>query len=180
MEGLWRLVKIAKGGEKQEPWILFKRRDEFARPKADYDVVSALPDSVIAKPLKEAPAKETSPRRPAQKATTKSSRHSGEARGGVPGAVEAPLPSKMLPQLATSPVPANKLLRRDAKANLLARMRSRSVQDQESVPIRSNAAGNCNRGRSALRPAGWSCPMDAGVANRGRHERLLRSAGTSA
>ena len=40
MAGLWELVKIAKGGEKQEPWILFKKRDEFARPKAEYDVVT--------------------------------------------------------------------------------------------------------------------------------------------
>ena len=54
LAGLWELVKIAKGGEKQEPWILFKKRDEFARPKADFDVVTALPDSVIAKPLKAA------------------------------------------------------------------------------------------------------------------------------
>ena len=46
MQGLWELVKIAKGGEKQEPWLLFKKRDEFARSKADYDVVSALPDII--------------------------------------------------------------------------------------------------------------------------------------
>jgi bifunctional non-homologous end joining protein LigD len=45
--GLWELVKIAKPGEKQEPWILFKKRDEYARPTAEYDVVSALPDSVV-------------------------------------------------------------------------------------------------------------------------------------
>jgi bifunctional non-homologous end joining protein LigD len=52
LEGLWELVKIAKGGERQEPWILFKKKDEFAKPHAEYDVVMALPDSVIAKPLK--------------------------------------------------------------------------------------------------------------------------------
>ncbi len=34
--------------------MLFKKRDEFARPQADYDVVSALPDSVIAKPITQA------------------------------------------------------------------------------------------------------------------------------
>jgi bifunctional non-homologous end joining protein LigD len=32
LEGLWELVNIAKGGERQEPWILFKKKDEFARP----------------------------------------------------------------------------------------------------------------------------------------------------
>jgi len=69
--GLWELVKIAKGGERQEPWLLFKKRDEFARPRADYDVVSALPDSVIAQPL--APA----------------------------SAIKASLPETLSPQLAT-------------------------------------------------------------------------------
>lgn len=35
LEGLWELVKIAKGGERQEPWILFKKKDEFVRSHAD-------------------------------------------------------------------------------------------------------------------------------------------------
>ena len=52
LAGLWELVKIAKPGERQEPWLLFKKHDEWERPHADYDVVSALPDSVIAHPLK--------------------------------------------------------------------------------------------------------------------------------
>lgn len=39
LEGLWELVNIAKGGERQEPWILFKKKDEFARAHADFDVV---------------------------------------------------------------------------------------------------------------------------------------------
>jgi len=51
LAGLWELVKIAKPGERQEPWLLFKKHDECERPHADYDVVSALPDSVVAHPL---------------------------------------------------------------------------------------------------------------------------------
>jgi bifunctional non-homologous end joining protein LigD len=92
--GLWELVKIAKGGERQEPWILFKKRDSFARPKAEYDVVSALPDSVIAKPLKApaAGAKSAAPR----KAST-----GAKSDSGLPGAVKAPTPAKLSPQLAT-------------------------------------------------------------------------------
>lgn len=93
MAGLWELVKIAKGGEKQEPWILFKKRDEFARPKSEFDVVTALPDSVIAKPLKASAGagagNKTSKAAPARQDS------------GVPGAVKAPLPDKMSPQLAT-------------------------------------------------------------------------------
>ena len=51
LAGLWELVKIAKPGERQEPWLLFKKHDEWERPHADYDVVGALPDSVVAHPL---------------------------------------------------------------------------------------------------------------------------------
>ncbi|RZL93770.1 MAG: DNA ligase D [Variovorax sp.] len=102
MAGLWELVKIAKGGEKQEPWILFKKRDAFARPKAEYDVVSALPDSVIAKPLKmPSRPQDGVPAKP--KAAMKRVSRRSEAHGdeGIPGAIKAPLPAKMSPQLAT-------------------------------------------------------------------------------
>jgi bifunctional non-homologous end joining protein LigD len=77
--GLWELVRIAKPGDKQEAWLLFKKRDRHARPRTEYDVVSALPDSVIAKPLK---------------ATTTSA-------AGPTGAVKAPLPPTLAPQLAS-------------------------------------------------------------------------------
>jgi bifunctional non-homologous end joining protein LigD len=105
MAGLWELVKIAKGGEKQEPWILFKKRDEFARPKAEYDVVTALPDSVIAKPLKAQLARDSEPAAGTVKTKAgrgaKTSKTSAREDTGVPGAVKAPLPAKMTPQLAT-------------------------------------------------------------------------------
>jgi bifunctional non-homologous end joining protein LigD len=51
LAGLWELVRIAKPGDKQDPWMLFKKRDDWARPLADYDVIAALPDSVVARPL---------------------------------------------------------------------------------------------------------------------------------
>jgi bifunctional non-homologous end joining protein LigD len=81
LQGLWELVRIAKPGDRQEPWILFKKRDRQARPRAQYDVVSALPDSVIAKPLKAGPV--------------------DGGQGLPPGAVPAPMPAKLSPQLAT-------------------------------------------------------------------------------
>ncbi|WPH24113.1 DNA ligase D [Variovorax paradoxus] len=102
MEGLWELVKIAKGGEKQEPWLLFKKRDEFARAKADYDVVSALPDSVIAKPLRTAAPLASAPRTKVKTgASTPSSRKNAKAQAAVPGAKKAPMPATISPQLAT-------------------------------------------------------------------------------
>ena len=51
LAGLWELVKIAKPGERQEPWLLFKKHDEWERPHAAYDVVNALPDSIVANPM---------------------------------------------------------------------------------------------------------------------------------
>ena len=79
LHGLWELVRIAKPGERQEGWLLFKKRDRYARPRSDYDVVSALPDSVMARPLKAAAAGD----------------------GGPAGAVKAPLPATLAPQLAS-------------------------------------------------------------------------------
>lgn len=52
LAGLWELVRIAKPEDKQDQWMLFKKRgDAWARPRAEYDVVAALPDSVVEKPL---------------------------------------------------------------------------------------------------------------------------------
>ncbi|MBN8508561.1 MAG: DNA ligase D [Burkholderiales bacterium] len=79
LHGRWELVRIAKPGDRQDAWLLLKKRDAFARPRAEYDVVSALPDSVIARPLKPSPS----------------------AGGGPAGAVEAPLPATLAPQLAS-------------------------------------------------------------------------------
>src|SRR5215203_301928 len=51
LAGLWELVRIAKPGDKQDAWMLFKKKDAWARPVAEYDVITALPDSVVARPL---------------------------------------------------------------------------------------------------------------------------------
>ena len=51
LAGLWELVRISKPDDKQDQWMLFKKRDEWAQALAKYDVIKALPDSVITKPL---------------------------------------------------------------------------------------------------------------------------------
>ena len=85
MAGLWELVRIAKPGERQEAWLLFKKKDAYARPHAEYDVVSALPDSVITKP-------------PPRRASAPAADDDGSE---LAGALKAPLPAKLEPQLAT-------------------------------------------------------------------------------
>jgi bifunctional non-homologous end joining protein LigD len=75
--------------------LLKKRGDAWARPTSEYDVITALPDSVVEKPL--GPVEEREPRdvsapvkhRPAD--TTTDMQHARKAR----------LPAKLEPQLAT-------------------------------------------------------------------------------
>lgn len=94
MAGLWELVRIGKPGDRQPMWILFKKKDAYARPKAAYDVVTALPDSVLTKPLPPATrptAAEAEPVKPSASAL----------RAIAKAGPLAPLPAKIGPQLAT-------------------------------------------------------------------------------
>jgi bifunctional non-homologous end joining protein LigD len=92
LAGLWELVRISKPGDRQDQWMLFKKRDAWAQPLAEYDVIKALPDSVTAKPL--GLVEERAPRvaRPAR---------SGSSEMDLSAAVSAPLPARLEPQLAT-------------------------------------------------------------------------------
>ncbi len=115
LAGLWELVKIAKPGDKQEPWILFKKRDAWARPLAEYDVIRALPDSVIAKPLgriedrepREAPS--PSPHAAPGAALLPNEPAPALRAADLPRALAAELPASLAPQLAiaATSVPAS-------------------------------------------------------------------------
>jgi len=97
LAGLWELVRIAKPGDKQDAWMLFKKKDAWARPLAEYDVIAALPDSVVARPL--GLVEEREPRgapASALAATAVATTHADLA-----AALRAPLPAKLGPQLAT-------------------------------------------------------------------------------
>ena len=93
LAGLWELVRIAKPGDRQDPWLLFKKRDEWARPLAEYDVIAALPDSVVARPL--GLVEEREPRAAAGRAPVP------PQAADLTAAVTAALPAKLAPQLAT-------------------------------------------------------------------------------
>jgi bifunctional non-homologous end joining protein LigD len=93
LAGLWELVRISKPGEKkQDQWLLLKKRgDAWARPIAEYDVITALPDSVVEKPLGLVEEREPRVLRPL-------------APGSGPDlskAVKARFPRELQPQLAT-------------------------------------------------------------------------------
>ena len=95
LAGLWELVRISKPEDKQDQWMLFKKRDEWAQPLAQYDVIKALPDSVIDKPLGLVEEREPKPKPRTQPLP--------EAKPEIDLslAVTAALPAKLEPQLAT-------------------------------------------------------------------------------
>jgi len=93
LAGLWELVRISKPGDKQDPWMLFKKRDAWARPLAEYDVIAALPDSVVAKPLGLVEERES-------KAVPWTVRPS-DSEPDLSQAVKAKMPAKLDQQLAT-------------------------------------------------------------------------------
>ncbi len=95
LRGRWVLVRIKPHAgtrpEKQPPWLLIKEKDDLARPAAEYSVVDALPDSVMALPL---PA--------AARATHKPKAEPAATHAGWPSqAKPAELPVSLSPQLAT-------------------------------------------------------------------------------
>jgi bifunctional non-homologous end joining protein LigD len=46
LRGKWVLVRMKGKGEKQEPWLLIKEKDQFTRPATEFSVVDEMPDSV--------------------------------------------------------------------------------------------------------------------------------------
>jgi bifunctional non-homologous end joining protein LigD len=101
MHGRWVLVRL-RGHEddKQEPWLLIKENDEYAKPAGEFSVVDEFPDSVKDLPMPEhgADAKVAAleDAKPARKTAAQ------PRRGAMPdGAVKAELPETLTPELAT-------------------------------------------------------------------------------
>ena len=94
MHGRWVLVRL-RGHEddKQEPWLLIKENDEYARPAGEFSVVDEMPDSVKDLPM---PGHGADVKVAGPKTVRK------PKRGAMPdGAVKADLPGKLTPELAT-------------------------------------------------------------------------------
>jgi bifunctional non-homologous end joining protein LigD len=72
--------------------VLFKKRDAWARPLAQYDVIKALPDSVVSKPIGLVEEREPKAARPVR---------GSESIVDLSASVSALLPAKLEPQKAT-------------------------------------------------------------------------------
>lgn len=70
MHGRWVLVRMkGRGDEKQEPWLLIKEKDDYARPAGEFSVIDEMPDSV-----KDLPMPHSSAKVPAKAKATKNGR----------------------------------------------------------------------------------------------------------
>jgi bifunctional non-homologous end joining protein LigD len=97
LRGRWVLVRMRGKGEKQEPWLLIKERDHEARPLSEYDIVEALPDSVLTGRDVDHP-----PPTVYEKKTEKAKEKEKEKDKAKPLAgKKAALPASLTPQLAT-------------------------------------------------------------------------------
>lgn len=100
LQGKWALIRIKGRGEKQEPWLLIKEKDEFARPASEFSVVDQRPESVQALPAPKQKIGITS----SHSAPIADAKPKKLARTGIPlpdGAIKARLPAQLAPQLAT-------------------------------------------------------------------------------
>jgi bifunctional non-homologous end joining protein LigD len=95
MHGRWVLVRLrGHDDDKQEPWLLIKENDEYARPAGEFSVVDEFPDSVKDLPMPGAPVAR------AKVAELKAEKK--PRKGAMPeGAVKAELPETLSPELAT-------------------------------------------------------------------------------
>ncbi|SDD10814.1 ATP-dependent DNA ligase LigD phosphoesterase module /ATP-dependent DNA ligase LigD polymerase module [Massilia sp. PDC64] len=106
MHGRWVLVRLRGHEEdKQEPWLLIKENDEYAKPASEFSVVDEFPDSVKDLPMPEHAAEvkveKLEAAKPARKAAAKTATAKTK-RGGMPaGAIKADLPETLTPELAT-------------------------------------------------------------------------------
>src|SRR4051794_24346499 len=92
LHGHWTLVRMkGRGNGREDPWLLIKERDEFARPASEYSLVDEMPASVQS--LEDRPAAVTEPgAAPATAAPA--------ASGPPAGARPAKLPREIQPELA--------------------------------------------------------------------------------
>jgi bifunctional non-homologous end joining protein LigD len=95
LHGAWTLVRMkGRGNGREDPWLLIKERDAFARPASEFSVVDEMPDSV----------QKLADRPPAVSARgTKASapRAAAAPTNGPPeGSRPAKLPANLQPELA--------------------------------------------------------------------------------
>jgi bifunctional non-homologous end joining protein LigD len=93
LHGHWTLVRMkGRGNGREDPWLLIKERDAFARPVSEFSLVDEMPDSV--QDREDRPAAVAAPGAAADPPATPA------ASGPPAGARPAALPDALQPELA--------------------------------------------------------------------------------
>ncbi|QQX87180.1 DNA ligase D [Cupriavidus necator] len=101
LHGHWTLVRMHGSRQKeQDAWLLIKERDETAVPASEFDVVEALPDSVLGGTQRKPAAKRAKTAPPPDEAAP-DARSTAKSLKPPRGAARAALPLALAPQLAT-------------------------------------------------------------------------------
>ena len=107
MRGRWTLVRMkGRGDEKQEPWLLIKEKDEYARSSEEFSLVDEMPDSVKHLPMPERAQRKVEALRedeeeaPAPKKRA-AAKKAAAKKAAAPAAGKVALPEKFSPELAT-------------------------------------------------------------------------------
>ena len=110
MRGRWTLVRMkGRGDEKQEPWLLIKEKDEYARSSEEFSLVDEMPDSVKDLPMPERVQRKVEALReeeeeeqaPASKKRTPAKKKAAAKPRAAPASALVALPEKFSPELAT-------------------------------------------------------------------------------
>ncbi|MBB1600396.1 DNA ligase D [Variovorax sp. UMC13] len=104
MRGKWALIRIRSRDSKQNTWLLIKEHDAFERPAAEFSVVDEFSDSVAQLAMPAGPTAGATPPRAdeAREVRAKRTKVRKATLSDLPAAaVEAPLPEKLAPLLAT-------------------------------------------------------------------------------
>ncbi|MDY0977188.1 DNA ligase D [Massilia sp. CFBP9012] len=101
MRGRWTLVRMkGRGNEKQEPWLLIKEKDEYARSSEEFSLVDEMPDSVKSLPMPERVQRKVEALREDEKKAPAPKKRAA-AKKAAPAAGKVALPEKFSPELAT-------------------------------------------------------------------------------
>lgn len=106
MRGRWTLVRMkGRGDEKQEPWLLIKEKDEYARSSEEFSLVDEMPDSVKSLPMPERVQRKVEALREEEEAPKKrkaAARPAAKSRAAKkPASGKVALPENFSPKLAT-------------------------------------------------------------------------------
>ncbi|SPA33707.1 ATP dependent DNA ligase [Cupriavidus taiwanensis] len=103
LHGHWTLVRMHGSRQKeQDAWLLIKERDDAAVPASEFDVVEALPDSVLGGTQRKPAARRAGAGKAAAAEAAAPAAHDAmRALKPPPGATRAALPLALAPQLAT-------------------------------------------------------------------------------